>query len=309
MVLMNHLEAGLFRTILALNVLGAPPTTSEIWNHYDVGTELGATRPEYATMLIALEHAVESGLLVKERQRYFPRFTVSDSAVMLQGEEWMPRKLRKAKRVAQWLARLAGVRAVFLCNRTAFGLPRDEGDLDFFVVVRHGSIWQTRGIAGLPFVLLGDRPAPGVEERDVVCLSFYVSDAHLDLSACALGSNDVYLRHWFLGLLPLVDDGVGAALWQANNQLRLRHPYAQPWIPSPDMGVSIPRLRIPMVFRFEKTAQNLQWRYFPHSLRQRANQDTQVMISDHLLKFHLDDGRETARMRYEQACVQYGVTP
>jgi hypothetical protein len=304
---MTPIEQGVFRSVSALAILGAPPTFPELVNSYDQGDE--PLTPHILEIQAAADWLVRTAVFTQARGRYLPFPLESELVPTLTGEEWMPRKLRKARKIARWLARLSGVRAVFLCNRTAFGLPRDEGDLDFLVIVRHGSIWQTRGLAGLPFVLLGDRPGPNGDERDVVCLSFFLSDQALNLAECALQPDDMYLRHWFLGLLPLVDDGVCEAFWKANATLRQRHPYAAEWIPSPDIEISIPRLRIPTTAFLERAARSLQWKYFPRVLREKANKDTRVMISDERLKFHVDDGREALQTTYARLCGQYGVAP
>ncbi len=309
---MTALEESILRTTIALAVFGAPPTISELIQHLDSGAQTQSVQSPiseefFSLLLQATQVLCDQGKLVIRRGRYLPSSLAAELLPLLQGEEWLPRKMRKAKRVARWLARLDGVRSVFLCNRTALGLPHDDGDLDFLVVVRHGSIWQTRGLAGLPFVLLGDRPKPGQRERDVVCLSFFLSDQALDLQTCALQPDDVYLRHWFLGLLPLVDDGVGTALWGANKSLRQRHEHARIWIPSPDLSVPLPSARIPVSHSLERLARHLQSKYFPRRLREVANLDTRVMISDSHLKFHIDDGRERLRDRYLELCATYGI--
>lgn len=304
---MTLIEEGVLRSVLGQSVLGAPPTIAELIHGYDRGKEGHA--PRGAEIHEAADALVSAGHLTRVRGRYLPPSLQDELVPALRGEEWMPRKLRKARRVARWLVRVGGVRAVFLCNRTAFGLPRDEGDLDFLVIVRHGSIWQTRGISGLPFVLLGDRPGPNGNERDVVCLSFFLSDHALDLSPCALSAEDMYLRYWLLGLLPLADDGVGALFWEANAPLRARHPNAERWIPSPDLRITLPRLRIPVMPWFERVARSVQWKYFPRVLREKANTSTHVMISDERLKFHLDDGREALQSAYVALCEKYGIAP
>ncbi len=305
---MTPLEEGVFRTLAALSVLGAPPTVTELIQGYDQVSST-ETPPSLSDIQRSLHMLLEKGIVGSQRGRYFPVSLRAELQSVFSGEEWLPRKLRKARMVARWLARLEGVRAVFLCNRTAFGLPHDEGDLDFFVIVRHGAIWQTRGLAGLPFVLLRDRPSPGKQERDVVCLSFFLSDQVLDLSPCLLQPDDMYFRHWFLGLLPLFDDGVGKELWESNVQLRARHPFAERWIGSPDLMISTPRLRIPTNSLLEKGARSLQWKYFPRVIREQANQGTPVMISDERLKFHVDDGREALQATYHTLCATYDVTP
>lgn len=240
--------------------------------------------------------------------------------VVLEGEDsmvaehearrlFLPRKLRKARRVTRWLARLSGVRFVALCNTTALGHARDEGDLDFFIVTRSGSVWQTRLFATLPFKLFGGRPKSDASERDAVCLSYFVDDAALDLAPHMLDGDDPYFRHWFLSLLPLYDDGVSADLWKANTSIRSHHPGAVPWIPNADLRISSSTLRIPHFLWLERFAMWLQGKTFSGAIRQIMNKDTRVIVNDHVLKFHVDDGREKFRQMYRDICTKYGIAP
>ena len=311
---MTDEEIGVLKTVCILSVLGAPPTWVELLQSFEEpALQHLVPRDRASSRFDAIASAAQALVSKKKICVFRGRFLLSSLQQELEplfvGEEWLPRKWRKARKVASWLAHLAGVRAVFLCNRTAFGIPHDTGDLDFLVIVHHGSIWQTRGLATLPFIFLRDRPDPLVVQRDVVCLSFFISDQALDLAPCALQPDDPYLRYWFLGLLPLVDDGVCQDFWDANHTLRARHPYAKRWISSPALSLSLPTVRIPVCSWFESCARWVEWRYFPESLRMQANHDTHVMISDARLKFHAEDGRESVRTRYHTLCSLYGINP
>jgi len=210
-----------------------------------------------------------------------------------------PRKIRAARKIASWLARHEAVRFVALANTTSLAHARDGGDLDFFVVVRAGSIWSTRLTAGAPYRLTGQLSGPQ-EKQDAVCLSYFIADDALDITSHMLSVDDPYFRYWFLALLPLYDDGVSAQLWQANQAITSRHPCAEPWMVSPDLAVSRPMIRIPSPRWFERVARQFQMRWFPASIRDRMNRDTSVIVNDHILKFHVDDGREQYRARYQE---------
>ena len=218
---------------------------------------------------------------------------------------FQPRKLRQAQRVARWLARLSGVRFVALANTTSWGYARDFGDLDFFVIVRAGTIWTTRLFGAGLFKILG-RLAGAKNRRDAVCLSYFIADDSLDLSSHMLES-DPYFRQWFLALLPIVDDGVSAQLWHANTAIRSHHPFALPWMVAPDLRVTIPRLRFPSFQMMDRLAQSFQRRWFPLAIHSQMNQSTSVMVSDHVLKFHVEDARKIFHDRCEELCRQRGV--
>lgn len=292
-------EAALLRSLTWCETLGYAPTRVELLLTQDDGDATNAD----------IEQLLRSGRILAHAGRLvFPETADAILHQMRRRDPLQPRKRRRARRVAAWLARLSGVRYVAIANTTALGYARDEGDLDLFVIVRAGSIWITRLLGALPFRLLGMTPRPG-NERDAVCLSYFIADDALDLSAHMLEGDDPYFRHWFLSLLPLFDDGISTRLWDANVSIRSRHPSAQSWIISPDLAVRARRIRIPAPHWLESFARWAQLRWFPRTIRERMNRDSTVIVNDHALKFHVTDGREEYRRIYADACRWRGIEP
>ncbi|OGL74083.1 hypothetical protein A3E39_00630 [Candidatus Uhrbacteria bacterium RIFCSPHIGHO2_12_FULL_60_25] len=217
-----------------------------------------------------------------------------------------PRKVRRARSVARWLLRNPNVRYVALANTTALAHARDLGDLDFFVVVRAGTIWSSRLLGSGVYKLLGRLPGH-TDKQDAVCLSYFVADDALDLSSHMLPGDDPYFRYWFLSLLPLADDGVGKSLWDANRALISRHPRAERWMLTPDLTVTRPRIRCIASDAIESLARRFQLGWFPKQIVERMNRDTSVMVNDHVLKFHVDDGREAYRAAYQERLRVMGL--
>lgn len=245
-----------------------------------------------------------------------PPLTVIRGRVVFEGREALveehekrealfPRKIKRARQVARFLAGLSGVRFVALCNTTALAHADEDGDLDFFIITRNGSIMQTRGWSTLRFAF--SRPGTGASDRDAVCLSYFVDDAALDLSSHMLSGDDPYFRFWFLSLLPLFDDGVSADFWNANTSILAHHPNARPWIVSEDLRVHRPWWRLPTLPIFDRLAARLHELMISPKLKAMRNKDTRVIINEHVLKFHADDGREMYRDRYRETCRKYGV--
>lgn len=232
-------------------------------------------------------------------------------------EYFFARKIRRAKKIARFLAGINGVRFVALCNTTALAHARDEGDLDLFVITKKGVISQVRGLAVARFLLT--RPGVVQSEKDAVCLSYFIDDSALDLTAHQLKAerlvsgqeqyNDPYFRGWFLSLLPLFDDGVTQDFWDANAEIRKTHPHAQPWMISEDLRVNRPWWRIPTGKILEHFACVLQEKMLSKRLKNMRNKDSRVIVNEHVLKFHVDDGREMYRERYRQTCKKYGMAP
>jgi len=230
------------------------------------------------------------------------------------------RKLRRARRVATMLSRLGAVRFVALVNTTALANARDAADLDFFIIARSGRLWTTRLFAAGPYRAFGKLSRPDANP-DAVCLSYFISDANLDLSSHMLAPDDPYFRYWFLSMLPLYDDGIGEDLWKANDSLRARHPRALRWRGKGDRELAIEKkrniqslisnlqshARLPFPSRLEYFSRAIQMRWFPAQIRARMNADTSVIVSESALKFHVDDARHAFRDAYEQRLVDQGI--
>lgn len=220
-------------------------------------------------------------------------------------EALFPAKVKRARQVAKFLAGLSGVRFVALCNTTALAHASEDGDLDFFVITRKGTIMQTRGWSTLRFAF--SRPGTHASDRDAVCLSYFVDDSALDLSSHMLPVDDPYFRFWFLSLLPLYDDGVSAELWKTNTAILSQHPNARPWIVSEDLRVTRPWWRIPTIPVLDGIAARLHEFLISPKLKSMRNLDTRVIINEHVLKFHADDGRERFRSKAQEIANKYGV--
>lgn len=286
-------------------------TFHETWGH-------APTRVEWVTTLEGesgmhredVEHEIDAmmreGKIVEHMGRVsFPE-SVTRIEGMIENEIFAPRKRRVARAAARWLVRLAGVRFVALCNTNALGHASDGSDLDFFIVTRAGTIAQTRVFATLPYKLLGRRPS-GDDERDTVCLSYFVADNGLDLSSHMLTPDDPYFRYWFLSMVPLFDDGVSPALWDANKAITSRHPFATRWAISPAFEVAKPSVRLPSFSFLERVATKLQDKAFPQPIRELKNRDTRVLVTEKALKFHVTDGRKDYRRDYQLAMQRRGL--
>jgi hypothetical protein len=312
------MRQSLLRTLAFHAAWEHAPTLAE-WNNT---LDTAGAEVEQEDFLAAVQELLTEKIIVER----LGRFVFSDQINLVeefrQNELWFARKLRVARGVARWLARISSVRFVALCNTTALGHARDAGDLDFFVVCSAGSLMSTRALAVLPYKFLKRRPGDG-GSRDAVCLSYFVTDDGLDLSSHQLRNSkflpcrqagefriscdDPYFRYWFLSLLPLYDDGISTDLWRANSGITKRHSLARRWELAPDLKIETPRFRIPASGGLESWAAKFQMNAFPPTIRERMNRDTRVMITDKVLKFHVDDRREYYRQRYEAECRKRGV--
>lgn len=212
------------------------------------------------------------------------------------------RKLARARRVASFVRFLPSVRLIAVCNSLAIANADVESDIDLFVVARPGTLWATRFAVVSALALLGLRPDDR-SHADKVCMSFFVSEECADLSRCAFAPDDTYLRYWIATLLPLYDAGgiyrrfIEANAWVAD---RL------PGFRATDVRAAVPpaprwaRVLAPLVAVLERPARRFQMRAFPGEITRLANVDSRVMVSNDILKFHVNDRREEYERRFRE---------
>ncbi len=207
------------------------------------------------------------------------------------------RKFKALRRWALIFHLLPGVRAVAAGNTLAWWGTNAESDIDLFVVTEPGSIWSGRFWSVLPFAILGRRPHTG--KPNPFCLSFFVTTNALQMEGLCL-ERDRYMAYWVKSLVPVIDkDGSLDRLHQENRWVemfipnaparQIHHRHLPMNLPSP---IFQPRVLEPM-FR------SIQRSRLPRDLREMANKDTRVIVSDDVLKFHVNDRREYFRDRFE----------
>ncbi|MEY4745175.1 MAG: hypothetical protein RL272_1120 [Candidatus Parcubacteria bacterium] len=205
------------------------------------------------------------------------------------------KKFARARRVARFLRLLPSVRLVAVCNSLAIANADEESDIDLFVVARPGTLWSTRFVVVAVLAALGLRP-DARSHADKVCMSFFVSDAAQDLSRCALAPDDIYLRYWAATLVPLYDaGGAFSRFMAANGWVRDSLPGFRPSSRRPARSSGpAPRWTLallPLMRSAEPRLRKLQLRMFPKEIAAMANMDSRVLVSDDILKFHVNDRR------------------
>lgn len=96
-----------------------------------------------------------------------------------------------------------------VCNNLAFSTVNEKSDIDVFIVAKRGRLFVVRSIVTFLLHVLGVR-----RHDDKVagrfCLSFFVDEEAMDLSAIAL-EDDVYLAYWLRSMLPIIENERGFA--------------------------------------------------------------------------------------------------
>ena len=219
-------------------------------------------------------------------------------------------KLKIAGRAAKILRWVPFARAVFLCNNVAFNTADSDSDIDVLIIAKQGRIWITRLLATLLLSLFRLRRTK-TKITNRICLSFYLSDRHLNLSDIAIGEPDIYLIYWLAQLTPLYDpDNLMASLISANRWVEkfLSNVWdnrsAQIALKSVQ---SAPTLRRMFEIAWqgvygnlvESQAKEIQLAKMRRNVGSAQNAgDTRVVVNDEMLKFHENDRRGEYRERW-----------
>ncbi len=302
---MSDLQNGILSALAYYDGFGVPLTPQEIFLALPASA---GTSIAFATLSRALAEAVQAGrigsadgfhflpgrgALVRERRRCYG---------LAEGKY---RRVRRFLRLARFTPFL---RAVFVCNTLARSYARAGSDIDLFLVAEPGRIWFARlCVTGLA-TLLGVRPTEAVS-ADRICLSFFVTSDALDLQPLAI-RDDVYLAHWLRELYPMYDEArMAERLFVDNAWCRGFLPQGLSQTSSSRRQVAVRLLAVKRrlerwinaIFgdRLEAWARRLQSAWLPPPLKAAAaSPDSDVVLTDTILKFHDKDRRAEIRDAY-----------
>lgn len=224
-------------------------------------------------------------------------------------------KMKRALRGIKKLARVPFVRAVFVCNTVAGVGVEESSDIDVFIITKKGRIFLARAVATFYLGLFNMRRTKR-KIKNKICLSFYVADNNLNLQSVAF-ENDVYLMYWLAQLIPVYDpDNLFGSLQKANTWVKKYLPNAfqsynliPRWkVESGKVGSGIKRFLEKIWIGnygdlMEKQAKGMQLNKMKMNVSSVQDEnDTRVVVSDVMLKFHEKDRREEYRGIWENKC-------
>ncbi|MFA5107858.1 MAG: hypothetical protein WC497_06095 [Patescibacteria group bacterium] len=228
-------------------------------------------------------------------------------------------KYLKALRFANRLAAFPFIRMIAVCNSLAYSNSRSDGDIDLFFITAPGRIWTARWHVTGYLKVLGERPTRQVT-RDKICASFFIAPEAFDLRTMKISQSDIYLAHWVKQIVPIYDSADWYQKFMAANAWAEEYfPHGYPIQPALTRRVASSRPRLAMqktfetVYRgavgdaFEKMYERIQRRLLPDELRRLAGQDTRVVMTPTMLKFHENDRRAMYQERWLERCKELGV--
>ena len=209
-------------------------------------------------------------------------------------------KFEIAKKAVEILRCINGVKMVAVCNNFYY---KKESDIDLFIVVARKRMWVTRAMITLTMHLV-DLRRHNDKVANMICLSFYVTEDALNLEKIALKDDDPYLYYWFSNLVPVYNERVYNDFFRANSFIKEKLPNIFPkkntenkLIRDNQLSWFIKKINSiwfdTLLGRFpEKISKEVQLKKMSYNIDSVAREDnTKVIISDDMLKFHEKDRR------------------
>lgn len=219
---------------------------------------------------------------------------------------------KKLRRIVSILQIVPNLKMLAACNTLVLNDIKEDSDIDVFVIIKDGRMWQTRFFITALVALLGQWRHKG-NIANKICLSFYVTDQKMNLEWLAKKPYDPMLTYWVTFVCPLLDRGVYNQFIKENNWVKNYLPNFIKYNPN------LLERRVAKIFVFdilrkplemilntkigdfiEKIFKRIQEGKMKENSDSWKRNDTDVVIIDQMLKFHEKDRRDYFREVYEE---------
>jgi len=315
------LKEAIFQTVAFFDMFDYPLTIFEIWQYLRFKCDIADvqkildSRQDLRTEPSAIDKIDEKNGL------YFLAGRSEIYETRLKRYNFSERKFRRLSRVARIFKLIPWIKMIAMGNMIGSDNLKDGSDIDLFIVTEKKRIWITRLFCVSIIKLLRLRPVPG-KEKDKICLSFFISEADLDLrslmldkaakplrsadrSGLAAFDLDVYFIYWLIMLVPVYDtQGVYKKLMHENNWV---HFFMPNWRPAEIVRRRQAGKPLPYIYKdivdmlvggLETNVKKWQLKIMPEVLARPLNKDTRVVANDNIIKLHANDRREEYREKF-----------
>lgn len=288
----NKLEQAIVKTVAYFSLSSYPLTLIELTNYlFETKTAMGE-----------VENCLKQSEWLKskiEQKQGLIFLTGRQTDISTRAERYLisDRKIKKVRRALRVLSCVPSVQSIMLCNNIGILNSSADSDIDLLLIVKNGQLWTTRFLFLILTELLGVR-IHGENAKDKLCLSFYLSDADLNLNSMAISKDDIYLSYWLQTLLPVYDMGQCRPFMRTN--LKLSDQKSARCLNQYSRYRAKPISFLPSVFGcilgvlkyFRSSLERYQWNKMSPQKRSLATgPGTEIILTEQMLKFHDNDRR------------------
>ena len=222
-----------------------------------------------------------------------------------------------AVRAVKWLRLIPFLRFAGVCNNLSYNNAKGDSDIDLLIVAKPGRIWTVRLLVTMLISVLGIR-RHGQKITDRICLSFYVTENHLNFEPLAYKPRDTHFTYWIAMICPLFDLGIWSKFRKANEK------WLADYLVHPEKAVISTKRQVrdnvfsrfirrvgelifgwPLGGMIEKIVRKLQRKkIYKHKDSKVHEDNTDVVVGDDVLKFHETDTRKAIQKEFEKRAMR-----
>lgn len=308
----DAVETSILKTIAYFDIFDFPLTEWEVYKNLwqpEQSVSFSDVRTALAQMVEKEKIGTREGFFFIKRKN---SSIVSRKARYLLAQK----KMKKARCAVRLISALPFIRAIFVCNDLSYLNASDRSDIDLAIMAAKNRIWTARFLTAGLMAILGKRPS-AARRADKICLSFYIVEDGLNLKKLAY-QEDVHFIYWLSQFLPIygqqtvIDDFFAQNSWLKNflpnwqaNKTNQRWHVERKFVAKKLIETV---LRGALGLCFEKLLKMIQLYILPkHLLTLAEEENTDVVISDRILKFHDKDVRLAVKNEWKKCAAGQGL--
>jgi len=273
----------LIKVLVFFDLFDYPLTAYEIWQNID---------KKYSLLEVIFSLSKNKNIIDEEDGLYFLKDRASNINIRQRRFNYFYRKLKIARKFTALFKICPFIKTIALANLFGSYNLRDKSDIDFFVIATSGRIWLTRLYCAGLTKLLNKRPTDKIKQ-DRICLSFYISEDHLNLNDVKIDEFDPHFHFWIRNFFLLYNqDKTYQNFLKANIHSSLLD------------SAAIYKKKIFLDF-LEKMAKAWQLMIMPPEITKALKNPECVIVNDQILKFHVHDNRREILKKYEVKINQF----
>ncbi len=306
---MLNLEEAIIKTICWFDIFDYPLTLYELWSYLYLPLDKRDSELQKVDLSF-LKRQLENNPNLKksiscQEGFYFLRGREEIVKIRKRRFNIAENKFKKSKRIIKILRLFPFIRMIAVCNTLAYRGAREGSDIDIFIITAKKRIWLARFFSLIFLSILNLRPKEN-DLKDKICLSFFISEDHLDLREVTKKEyDDIYLVYWISQLIPFYNHKVYHLFYQKNFWIKDYLPFIQEKLTGErfyaDLSYFAKTIKKSLEFlinffggnRIEKFLSSLQMKKLPPKIKEKSNQGVDVVVKEGILKFHLNDRRDT----------------
>ena len=230
-----------------------------------------------------------------------------------ESDKWFRYKWWRLGLAVKVLRMVPYVRMVAAANTVADRTATRDSDIDVFIVIRHGRLYLSRLlVTGLLHVTGLRRHGKKVANR--ICLSFFTTDAGMDLRGIAFDPYDIYLCYWIAELRPVLADArIEQEFTKSNTWVGKFIPHYYEHAQAGRAPGLTARLgeRLLDTYLGDRLEQRVSaWQQSRiRADQERPGSDVMIVVTDRMLKFHEKERRKTYRAKWEAVMRDLDLDP